>query len=87
MSLALRYHEATKYAPETIGNHSGLDWERQPLPFKEYHSDGRIEFAELPKTVSGKIRRVALRGAEMERGATADRHPAEFWEEDFPELK
>jgi acetyl-CoA synthetase len=47
----------------------------------------RIQFAELPKTVSGKIRRVALRGAEMERGATAERHPAEFWEEDFPELK
>ncbi len=47
----------------------------------------RLQFAELPKTVSGKIRRVALRGAEMERGATAERHPAEFWEEDFPELK
>jgi acetyl-CoA synthetase len=42
----------------------------------------RIEFAELPKTISGKIRRVELRGQE-----TADREPArgvtEFWEEDF----
>ena len=46
----------------------------------------RIEFADLPKTVSGKIRRVELRGAEMERGATDDRHSAEYWEEDFPEL-
>ncbi len=47
----------------------------------------RIEFAELPKTVSGKIRRVALRSAEAERAAGDERHSAEFWEEDFPELK
>lgn len=46
----------------------------------------RIEFAELPKTVSGKIRRVELRGAETERGASNQRHSAEYWEEDFPEL-
>ena len=41
----------------------------------------RIEFADLPKTISGKIRRVELREAETEprtgRGVT------EFWEEDF----
>jgi acetyl-CoA synthetase len=29
----------------------------------------RLEFSELPKTISGKIRRVELRGAENERGA------------------
>jgi acetyl-CoA synthetase len=42
----------------------------------------RIEFADLPKTISGKIRRVELRGQE-----TAPREPVrgvtEFWEEDF----
>jgi acetyl-CoA synthetase len=42
----------------------------------------RIEFADLPKTISGKIRRVDLRAQE-----TAPRAPArgvtEFWEEDF----
>ncbi|MFL1377818.1 MULTISPECIES: AMP-binding protein [unclassified Nocardiopsis] len=45
----------------------------------------RLEFAELPKTVSGKIRRVQLRREEAERGPVTDgsRHPAEFWEEDF----
>ena len=51
----------------------------------------RLEFAELPKTISGKIRRVELRTAEQERlpaGAPPpDRAPGEFWEEDFPELR
>jgi len=52
----------------------------------------RLEFAELPKTISGKIRRVDLRRRESERhgaGAspTAPRAPHEYWAEDFPDLK
>jgi acetyl-CoA synthetase len=48
----------------------------------------RIEFSELPKTISGKIRRVQLRGIEQQPREAADfRRPGEFWEEDFPELK
>ena len=47
----------------------------------------RLEFAELPKTISGKIRRVELRRAEQARAAGAARRPGEFWEEDFPELR
>ncbi len=51
----------------------------------------RIEFAELPKTISGKIRRVDLRGEEETRHGGREtapgRHPCEFWEEDFPGLK
>jgi acetyl-CoA synthetase len=47
----------------------------------------RIEFAELPKTISGKIRRVQLRQAEDERRARGERGALEFWEEDFSELK
>ena len=47
----------------------------------------RIEFAELPKTISGKIRRVQLRQAEDERRAREERGELEFWEEDFGELK
>ena len=43
--------------------------------------------AELPKTISGKIRRVQLRQAEDERRARGERGALEFWEEDFPELK
>jgi acetyl-CoA synthetase len=51
----------------------------------------RLEFAPLPKTISGKIRRVELRARESERlgsGKLApERAPAEFWEEDLPELR
>jgi acetyl-CoA synthetase len=49
----------------------------------------RVEFADLPKTISGKIRRVELRDAETARGdsGTAPDEPprgvTEFWEEDF----
>jgi acetyl-CoA synthetase len=53
-------------------------------PFKRVR---RLEFAELPKTISGKIRRVELRGLEAERRARGGRAQQEFWEEDFPELR
>lgn len=43
----------------------------------------RIEFAPLPKTISGKIRRVELRKDEEARAAGASRRPREFWEEDL----
>jgi acetyl-CoA synthetase len=42
----------------------------------------RIEFADLPKTISGKIRRVDLRGQETTR-QDSPRGVTEFWEEDF----
>jgi acetyl-CoA synthetase len=45
----------------------------------------RIEFNTLPKTISGKIRRVELRNAEQGRDAASGRNPHEFWEEDFSE--
>ncbi|MCW6035941.1 SagB/ThcOx family dehydrogenase [Spirulina subsalsa FACHB-351] len=36
-SIASHYHERTKYAPDTIATKSqGLDWSKQPSPFKEY---------------------------------------------------
>ncbi len=44
----------------------------------------RLEFAELPKTISGKIRRVELRRAEATR---TERAPGEFREDDFPEFR
>ena len=47
----------------------------------------RLEFADLPKTISGKIRRVELRTAEAARGSENRRAEGEFWEEDFPELR
>ncbi len=47
----------------------------------------RIEFASLPKTISGKIRRGELRAIEEARPAGLYRRPLEYWEEDFPNLK
>jgi acetyl-CoA synthetase len=41
----------------------------------------RLEFGDLPKTISGKIRRVELRA--QETGARDTRGTVEFWEEDF----
>jgi acetyl-CoA synthetase len=46
----------------------------------------RIEFAELPKTISGKIRRSELRTLENEKIKTNVRDANEYWEEDFPDL-
>src|SRR6185436_17770625 len=40
----------------------------------------RIEFCDLPKTISGKIRRVQLRAAEHRAGRA--KAPTEFWEDD-----
>jgi acetyl-CoA synthetase len=45
----------------------------------------RIEFAELPKTVSGKIRRVELRRRETALADRGERAEREFRIEDFPE--
>jgi acetyl-CoA synthetase len=51
-----------------------------------YQRVRRIEFAELPKTISGKIRRVELRQHEAEQRQRGVRGAAEFWEEDFPDF-
>lgn len=48
-----------------------------------YQRIRRLEFCDLPKTVSGKIRRVELRQLEVERHSSAQRGPNEYWEEDF----
>jgi acetyl-CoA synthetase len=53
-------------------------------PFKRVR---RLEFADLPKTISGKIRRVELRQSEARLAAAGTRAAGEFREEDFPELR
>ncbi|WP_248964599.1 AMP-binding protein [Sphaerisporangium perillae] len=51
-------------------------------PFKRVR---RLEFAELPKTISGKIRRVELRDGERIKHAEEDDRPAgEYHDTDFP---
>ena len=58
---------------------------RQRLgPYKRIR---RIEFSELPKTISGKIRRTQLRSAEKTERPVEARREFEYWEEDFQELK
>jgi acetyl-CoA synthetase len=58
---------------------------KQLAPYKRVR---RIEFVtELPKTISGKIRRVQLRAQEVERRAAGTRVAGEFFEEDFPQLR
>ena len=43
----------------------------------------RIEFSELPKTISGKIRRTQLRSSEKTERPVEARREFEYWEEDF----
>jgi acetyl-CoA synthetase len=57
--------------------------ERMPV----YSRIRRLEFAELPKTVSGKIRRVELRERERQLHGGEGAPSAEFTEDDFPALK
>ncbi len=57
----------------------------QLAPYKRVR---RIEFVpELPKTISGKLRRVDLRKLEADRRERGVRDPNEYFEEDFPGLK
>jgi acetyl-CoA synthetase len=66
----------------------GLDLAREILTFcreklSPYKRIRRIEFAELPKTISGKIRRVELRAREDARAARGERGANEHRAEDF----
>ena len=64
------------------GHEPSADTARSILEFARdhlapYQRIRRLEFAELPKTISGKIRRVELRGREAER-ADEQAPPEEF---------
>jgi len=63
--------------PETARSIFGFLRER----VSAYKLVRRIEFSDLPKTISGKIRRVELRGQEQHRPPNAPRSPLEFSEE------
>jgi acetyl-CoA synthetase len=76
---------ATGYAPDANTALAILEHVRRRVsPYKRIR---RLEFAPLPKTISGKIRRVDLRSSEQRGGAAPTRNPGEFWEEDFPALE
>ncbi|MEK6316022.1 MAG: AMP-binding protein [Burkholderia gladioli] len=73
----------TGYEPDAALAREIFRFSREKLaPYKRIR---RLQFAELPKTISGKIRRVELRRRELERDADPSlRMPDEYWEEDFP---
>ncbi|MPM64991.1 Acetyl-coenzyme A synthetase [bioreactor metagenome] len=75
------------------GTHPSKDLAAQIFTFARerlapYKRVRRIEFVtELPKTISGKIRRVQLRKDETSKVQAAQRGEFEFFEDDFPQLK
>ncbi len=78
---------AAGHAPDAETARSILAFARRELaPYKRIR---RLEFANLPKTISGKIRRVELRQQELDRRADdpAVAVPAEYCDTDFPELR
>jgi acetyl-CoA synthetase len=67
------------YSPDESTARDIFTWLRQHVaPFRRIR---RLEFAELPKTISGKIRRAELR--KLEEARSGERRPREFFEEDF----
>ena len=72
---------AAGYAPDAETAKSILAYCREHLaPYKRIR---RLEFSELPKTISGKIRRVELRRAEESRSGPGERPAGEFRLSDF----
>jgi len=74
---------ASGYTPcQEVARELFLYMRRNLAPYKRIR---RIEFAGLPKTISGKIRRAELRKSEQSR--TEGRGALEFFEDDFPDIK
>lgn len=72
---------AAGYAPTADTARSILAHCREKLaPYKRIR---RLEFAELPKTISGKIRRVELRTKEQQRPLPVVKAPQEFFDEEL----
>lgn len=69
-------YEPTKDLALSIMTHSRV----KLAPFKRIR---RVEFSDLPKTVSGKIRRMELQIRENKKVSTEEKSPYEFWEDDF----
>jgi acetyl-CoA synthetase len=89
LRLAVPKAFVTVAATRTPGRELALDIlafaRTQLAPYKRVR---RLEFVvELPKTISGKIRRVELREQEANRRQRGERVELEYFEEDFPDLK
>jgi acetyl-CoA synthetase len=66
-----------------------IDLSRRPVALMVGYRDDGAHTAEVPKTISGKIRRVDLRAREVDLREQTERARAEneYWEEDFPDLR
>ncbi len=77
---------ASGYEPDRATALDILRYAREHLA--PYQRVRRLEFAELPKTISGKIRRVELRAREVEvAGDPSARTGREWRDDEFPELR
>ena len=82
---------AEGYLPNKVAARLIFEHSRDRLA--PYQRIRRLEFGPLPKTISGKIRRVELRGQEQQRhgaggaGQSAAEAGIEYRVEDFPELR
>ncbi len=81
----IRLAVAKAYVILAAGHEPNADTARAILGYARdhlapYKRVRRLEFADLPKTISGKIRRVELREAEEARG---ERGEGEFWDSDY----
>ena len=82
----LRLAVPTAYVVLVAGQEPSKELAGEILAFSREHLSPykrvrRLQFAELPKTISGKIRRVELRGAEV--AGSGARIEGEYREEDF----
>jgi acetyl-CoA synthetase len=87
---ALRLSVPKAFIALAPGHEPGPELAREILQFSKgrlapYKRVRRLEFAELPKTISGKIRRVELRNRERDLAARGERGPEEHRAEDFEE--
>ncbi len=85
---ALRHAVPKAFVALAAGHEPSKDLARDILSFANgalspYKRIRIIEFCELPKTISGKIRRVDLRRQEAERRGSGSRAPLEFFDDEL----
>jgi acetyl-CoA synthetase len=78
-------HLAPGWEPTAETAEAVLRHARTGLP--AYMRVRRVEFFDLPKTISGKIRRVELREREDDAAGSGTRLPDEWRDDQFPGLK
>ncbi len=55
-SFTERYHELTKYHPDTIDKLGSVHWENQPPPFKNIHAERKIDLSPYLKSLRDTLK-------------------------------